>query len=79
MIDSGVSDSQKLDTAAEFMGQVNYRFFSGNDFITDEEVETLKAEEGYQIIAKNSKFLKEYIDSIIQDKNQDDNQLKRNF
>ena len=79
LIDSGVSDSQKLDTAAEFMGQVNYRFFSGNDFITDEEVATLKAEEGYQIIAKNSKFLKEYIDSIIQDKNQDDNQLKRNF
>lgn len=79
LIDAGLSDSEKLDTAAEFVGQVNYRFFSGNDFITDEEVAKIKAESGYQIIAENSKFLKEYIDSIIQDKNQDDNRLKIQF
>ncbi|WP_207695866.1 metallophosphoesterase [Enterococcus sp. DIV0212c] len=79
LIDAGLSDSQKLDTAAEFVGQVNYRFFSGNDFITDKEVEKIKAEAGYQIITENSKFLKEYIDSIIQDKNQEDNRLKQNF
>lgn len=79
LIDAGLSDSQKLDTAAEFVGQVNYRFFSGNDFITDKEVEKIKAETGYQIITENSKFLKEYIDSIIQDSNKEDNRLKQNL
>ncbi|WYK01741.1 hypothetical protein A5821_002878 [Enterococcus sp. 7F3_DIV0205] len=79
LTDAGLSDSKKLDIASEFVGQVNYRFFSGNDFISDEEVEKIKAEPGYQIIADNSKFLKDYIDSIIQDKNQKDNQLKKNL
>ncbi|MBO0474554.1 metallophosphoesterase [Enterococcus ureasiticus] len=79
LIDAGLTDSQKLDTAAEFVGQVNYRFFSGNDFITEKEVEKIKAEAGYQIITEHSKFLKEYIDSIIQDNNQEDNRLKQNF
>ncbi|ALS03318.1 hypothetical protein ATZ33_11160 [Enterococcus silesiacus] len=79
LIDAGLSDSKKLDIAAEFVGQVNYRFFSGDDFITDNEVEKIKAEAGYQIISENSKFLKEYIDSIIQDKNQEDNRLKKDF
>lgn len=77
LIDAGLSDSKKLDVAAEFVGQVNYRFFSGNDFSSDEQVADLKAEPGYQIIAENSRFLKEYIDSIIQDKNQSDNQFKK--
>ncbi|MGX7201457.1 hypothetical protein BCR22_01540 [Enterococcus plantarum] len=79
LIDAGLSDSKDLDIAAEFVGRVNYRFFSGNDFITDKEVEKIKAEMGYQIISKNSTFLKEYIDSIIQDTNQNDNRLKKNF
>ncbi|MBO0439890.1 metallophosphoesterase [Candidatus Enterococcus ikei] len=79
LIDAGLSDSKQLDIAAEFVGEVNYRFFSGNDFITDKEVEKIKTEAGYQIITENSKFLKEYIDSIIQDKNQEDNRLKQNF
>lgn len=63
--------------AAEFVGQVNYRFFSGNDFSSDKQEADLKVEPGYQIIAENSRFLKEYIDSIIQDKNQSDNQFNK--
>lgn len=77
LIDAGLSDSKKLDVAAEFVGQVNYRFFSGNDFSSDKQEADLKVEPGYQIIAENSRFLKEYIDSIIQDKNQSDNQFKK--
>lgn len=79
LVDAGLTESKKLDTAAEFVGQVNYRFFSGEDYITDKEVEKIKSEAGYQIIAETSKFLKEYIDSILQDKNQEDNRLKKTF
>ncbi len=73
LLNAGLTDDQELDTAAEFIGRMNVRFFSGNDFCTDEEAAKIKEEQGYQIIEKHSKFLKEYIDSIIQDNNQEDN------
>ncbi|MFD2308085.1 metallophosphoesterase [Enterococcus termitis] len=73
LINAGLTDEQELDIAAEFIGRMNVRFFSGNDFSTDSEVAKIKAEQGYQIIEEHSSFLKEYIDSIIQDKNEEDN------
>lgn len=79
LIDSGMTNEAQMDIAAEFVGTVNIRFFSGNDYSSEEEVEKFKQEKGYQIIAENSKFLKEYIDSIIQDTNEEDNRLNKSF
>ncbi len=79
LIDSGMTDEAQMDIAADFVGKMNVRFFSGEDYSSDGVIEKLKQEKGYQIIAENSKFLKEYIDSIIQDKNEEDNRLKKEF
>ncbi|MTD42049.1 metallophosphoesterase [Erwinia sp. CPCC 100877] len=76
---AGLTDQQQIETGAAFVGKMNERFFAGNDFSTGQEVATLKQEKGYQIIAENSPFLKEYIDSIIQDKNEPDNQWQISF
>lgn len=77
LIEAGMEDGKELDVAADFLGEMNYRFFSGNDYSSNEEVKQLKSEQGYQIIAKYSPFLKEYLDSIMQDKNEADNQLSK--
>lgn len=79
LIEAGMEDGKELDIAADFVGEMNYRFFSGNDYSSDEEVKQLKSEQGYQIIAKYSPFLKEYLDSIMQDKNEADNQLSKDY
>ncbi|MEI5989934.1 hypothetical protein A5881_001427 [Enterococcus termitis] len=79
LIDSGMTDEKQMDIAADFVGKMNVRFFSGNDYSTDEEVKKIQKESGYRIIAENSKFLKDYIDSIIQDKNEEDNSLAKEF
>lgn len=79
LIDSGMTDEKQMDTAADFVGEMNVRYFSGNDYSTDEEVKKIQKESGYRIIAENSKFLKDYIDSIIQDKNEEDNSLAKEF
>lgn len=79
LIESGMTDEQQLNTAADFVGKMNVRFFSGDDYSTDEEIKKIQKEAGYHIIAENSKFLKEYIDSIMQDKNEEDNYLIKEF
>jgi 3',5'-cyclic AMP phosphodiesterase CpdA len=76
---AGLTDPQQLKAGAAFVGKINERFFAGNDFSTDQEVAKLKQENGYQIIAEYSPFLKDYVDSIIQDKNEPDNQWQKHF
>lgn len=79
LIEAGMEDGEELDIAADFVGEMNYRFFSGNDYSSDEEVAQLKSEQGYQIVAEYSPFLKEYLDSIMQDKNEPDNQFTKEY
>lgn len=76
LIEQGIYDSEILDPIAEFVGQVNLRFFSGDDFLTDEEVLQLKQTAGYQLLkAQDADFLSNYVDSIIQDTNLPDDRL----
>lgn len=68
LLNQGITDKDTLETGAGFLGQVNLDFFQGNDTRTPEEVAELKKEPGYQILAQD-KFLKDYLDDILQDTN----------
>ncbi|MDE1548477.1 metallophosphoesterase [Jeotgalibaca caeni] len=58
----------------EFVGELNVRYFAGEDFVTDEnDVQALLEHPGYQIIQENSKtFLKRYTTQLLEDENLDD-------
>lgn len=68
LLNQGITDKDTLETGADFLGQVNLDFFQGNDTRTPEEVAELKKEPGYQILAQD-KFLKDYLDDVLQDTN----------
>lgn len=72
LLEAGYTKESELDMAAELVGELNRRFFTGEDFISDDEVKEIRQSEAYQIILEESSELKEYIDSIIQDSNEKD-------
>lgn len=72
LLEVGYTEEDSLDEVAELVGELNLRFFTGEDFISDAEVEGIKQSDAYKIIAKESADLKIYVDSIIQDKNEND-------
>ncbi|WP_321385945.1 metallophosphoesterase [uncultured Enterococcus sp.] len=72
LLEAGYTKEESLDLAAELVGELNLRFFTGEDFISDAEVKEIKESNAYQIISEESPELTEYIDSIIQDKNEND-------
>ncbi|WP_302373349.1 metallophosphoesterase [Enterococcus asini] len=68
LLNQGITDKETLETGADFLGQVNLDFFQGNDERTTAEVAELKKDPGYQLLAQD-KFLKDYLDGVLQDKN----------
>lgn len=66
LIENGLYDEEKLDEIAYFVGETNWRYFTGNDNLTNEEVEALKNEQGYQLLKDEDPFLGRYMDSILQ-------------
>lgn len=66
----GLTDAD-LNAGMQFMGELNWRFFTGQDHISDAKVKALKQTRGYQVDAKIP-ALKRYIDTIIQDTNMND-------
>lgn len=72
LLEAGYTEDEPLDAAAELVGELNLRFFTGEDFLSDKEVKKIKASEAYRTISEESTDLKDYIDSIIQDKNEND-------
>lgn len=61
----------------DFIGLLNVRYFSGEDYEeNEEEIQELMDHPGYQIIQENSKtFLKRYSNRLLQDQNLDDRSL----
>ena len=68
LLNQGITEKETLETGADFLGQVNLDFFQGNDGRTTAEVAELKKAPGYQLLAQD-KFLKDYLDGVLQDKN----------
>lgn len=79
LLEAGYTKESELDTAAELVGELNRRFFTGEDFISDGEVEEIRQSEAYQIISEESSELKEYLDSIIQDRNENDTLFEKSL
>lgn len=65
LIENGLYVEEDLDEAARFVGQANWRYFTGNNELPESEIEKLKTDKGYQIIKKWSPELNKYLDSII--------------
>lgn len=65
------------EAVMDYVGRMNVRFFSGEDYVEDESLLTeWTSHAGYQIIQQNSDdFLKKYTNQLLQDKNLDDRNL----
>lgn len=73
LYESGIRDEAKMDTIADFVGELNNRFFKGEDWESESAVKQLKQTEGYQLLLEtDNSFLIEYIDSILVDDNEAD-------
>ncbi|MDK2780273.1 MAG: hypothetical protein PWP61_570 [Trichococcus sp.] len=61
----------------DYVGRMNVRFFSGEDYIEDESLlDEWTSHAGYQIIQQNSEsFLKKYTSQLLQDKNLEDQNI----
>lgn len=76
LIESGFYDEKKLDAMADFVGEANWRYFTGNQLQNKDDIEALKNSNSYQLIKKESPFLLEYMDSIVEIDNHDNNQIE---
>ncbi|MGX7133252.1 metallophosphoesterase [Enterococcus songbeiensis] len=76
LLGQDIFDKTVLEPSATFVGEKNYLYFTGNDFLSDTEVAQEKQQEGYQLIAEHSSFLKNYLDTILQDTNLPDDHLE---
>lgn len=65
-------DEEQLDLGATLIGEANWQYFTGNNQLSDKEIENIKSEVGYQVINENSEELKKYLDSIIKVANNPD-------
>lgn len=65
LIENGLYLEEDLDEAARFVGQANWRYFTGNNELSELEIEKLKTDKGYQVIKEWSPELNKYLDSII--------------
>ena len=61
----------------DYVGRMNVRFFSGEDYIEDESLlDEWTSHAGYHIIQQNSEsFLKKYTSQLLQDKNLEDQNI----
>ncbi|UJF15935.1 metallophosphoesterase [Jeotgalibaca sp. MA1X17-3] len=69
-------DKQLSPDVKDFIGRMNVRYFSGEDYIEGNEAEVIQeitSHPGYQIIQENSTgFLKRYSNQLLQDQNLND-------
>lgn len=79
LMEQGIYDEKTLEPVAQFVGQTNIDYFRGTDFISDEKLQTLKQQSGYQLLAKNSDFLKDYVDFALQDHNLNDQKWQHRY
>lgn len=79
LIESGFYDEEKLDVMADFVGEANWRYFTGNQLQNKDDIEALKNSNSYQLIKKESPFLLEYMDSIVEIDNHDNNQIELTY
>ena len=79
LLEVGYREEEDLDRAAELIGELNLRFFTGEDDRSDQEATEIKESEAYRTISEESAFLKEYVDSILQDKNENDRSFDVTF
>lgn len=79
LMEQGIYDEKTLEPVAQFVGQTNIDYFRGTDFISDEKLQTLKQQSGYQLLAKNSDFLKDYVDFALQDHNLNDQKWRHRY
>lgn len=79
LMEQGIYDEKTLEPVAQFVGQTNIDYFRGTDFISDEKLQTLKQQSGYQLLAKHSDFLKDYVDFALQDHNLNDQKWRHRY
>ncbi|MCB5954718.1 metallophosphoesterase [Enterococcus sp. CWB-B31] len=79
LLENSFYEDEALDKAVELVSRLNVRFFTGEDDISDKEAEEIRKSEAYKIIYEESSFLKEYLDSIIQDTNENDLFFEKEF
>lgn len=73
LYETGMRDEAKMDTIADFVGELNNRFFKGEDWDSAREINQLKQTEGYHLLQEtDNSFLIEYVDSILVDDNEAD-------
>lgn len=79
LMDKGIYDQKIIDPVADLVAQVNLDYFSGNDQLTNQQTADIKAKDSYKALAKNSEFLKDYIDFALQDHNLPDQFWQKDF
>ena len=62
---------EQINTLYTFIAKMNAALFTGDDVYSQEEKETIRHSEEYQLLATYSYFLKQYVDSLLEDKSPD--------
>lgn len=62
---------EQINTLCTFIAKMNAALFTGDDAYLQEEKETIRHSEEYQLLATYSYFLKQYVDSLLEDKSPD--------
>jgi 3',5'-cyclic AMP phosphodiesterase CpdA len=65
---------EQISTLCTFIAKMNTALFTGDDTYSQDEKETIRHSEEYQLLATYSYFLKQYVDSLLED-NSPDNAL----
>lgn len=77
MYEEGWYDEKTADLVADFIGQMNVRYFDGEDYYDQEEMAAIEADEGYQLLKKQpDSFLLAYVESILIDQDVDDTHVE---
>ena len=80
MIEQGIYDSDQLDAVAEVVGEAHVRYFTGNDYLSNTEIQQLEQSPGYQLLEQMEiGSLLNYLTSIQQDTNLPDDQLELTY
>lgn len=68
-----IYEDEIVDPIADFVGQANLRYFTGNNNLSAQEIAAIKAEPGYALLEKYDQSLLKYVESTLVDPNTPDN------
>lgn len=75
LVGAEIDDVETLDAAANLIGETNWRFFTGNDQLTDQEIKEIRQSQAFHYIEQRAPSMAKYLISILKDDNLPDDQL----